>query len=370
MSVEVPFLDLKSINARHRSGLQIAMSSVLDSGWYIRGAQHASFEREFADYCGVSNCIGVANGLDALTLILRGYREMGRLKDGDEVIVPANTYIATILSITINGLVPVLVEPNEDSFNIDGDEISKKITPRTKALLVVHLYGQAAEMRTICKIAEKYKLIVIEDAAQAHGAKIDDVRVGAWGHAAGFSFYPGKNLGALGDAGAVTTNDADLAEIVRCLGNYGSKIKYENQYQGINSRLDELQAAILRVKLPYLDRENQERSEIALFYLENIRNSNVLLPQVKSSSAHVWHLFVLRCREREKLQAHLDNSGIKTMIHYPIAPHEQHAYKNLLCGRYPLTEKIHREVLSLPLWPGLSKEQQMAVVEAVNSFKV
>lgn len=369
MTVEVPFLDLKSMNARHRDGLQAAMTSVLDSGWYIRGEQHSLFEKEFAAYCGATHCIGVANGLDALTLILKGYKEMGRLKDGDEVIVPANTYIATILSITINGLVPVLVEPDEDTFNIDCDEVIKKITPQTKAVLVVHLYGRAVEMRTLCKIAKKHNLIVIEDAAQAHGARIEDVRVGAWGDAAGFSFYPGKNMGALGDAGAVTTNDAALADIIRCLGNYGSKIKYENLYQGVNSRLDEIQAAVLRVKLTHLDQENQERSEVARFYLENIKNPQVFLPKMSEEGAHVWHLFVVRCKERKNLQVHLDNLGIKTMVHYPIAPHEQVAYKGLLHGSYPLTEKIHREVLSLPLWPGISRAQQVAVVNAVNSFK-
>lgn len=369
MSVEVPFLDLKLLNARHRAELENAFLSVLESGWYIRGEQHTLFEKEFADYCGTSHCIGVANGLDALTLILRGYKEMGRLKDGDEVIVPANTYIATILSITVNGLTPVLVEPNVDTFNIDCEQIKAKITPRTKALLVVHLYGQAADMPEICKIADERGLLVIEDAAQSHGAKIEGRRVGAWGNASGFSFYPGKNLGALGDAGAVTTNDADLADVVRCLGNYGSKIKYENLYQGVNSRLDELQAAILRVKLSSLDQENEERSKIAHFYLDNIRNPSLLLPKAEISSSHVWHLFVIRCKFRERLQKHLDKLKVKTMIHYPIAPHEQIAYKNLLSGSFPITEKIHRQVLSLPLWPGLSEAQKNAVVESANSFR-
>lgn len=346
---KVPFLDLKAINQQYTNDFEQAFDQVLHSGWYIQGSQVKAFEQEFADYCGTKHCIGVANGLDALILIIRAYKALGKLKEGDEVIVPANTYIASILAITENRLTPVLVEPDAQTYNLDPSLIEQAITPNTKAILAVHLYGQLADMPAINAIAEKHNLLVIEDSAQAHGASIGGRKAGNWGTASGFSFYPGKNLGALGDAGAVTTNDDELAQTIRALGNYGSHKKYENLYQGINSRLDELQAGLLRVKLRHLDKETEARRAVARAYLQGIENPLIQLPYWSGGDDHVFHLFVIRCQERDKLQAYLQEHGIQTLIHYPIAPHMQKAYPALSHLSLPITEAIHNEVLSLPM---------------------
>ncbi len=364
----IPFLDLKKINREYREELLEACSRVIDSGWYIGGNECRDFEKEFATYCGVDRAIGVGNGLDALTLIFRAYIEMNIINKGDEVIVPANTYIASILSITENDLVPILVEPNIETLNIDIDKIEEAITDKTKAILVVHLYGQAVEMKRVLEIAKRYNLKVIEDSAQAHGA-IDNTlnrRVGGLGDASGFSFYPGKNLGAIGDGGAVTTDDMKLANTIEALKNYGSHKKYENLYKGVNSRLDEIQSAILRVKLKYLDLEIAKREEIAKNYLENITNNNILLP--KRINGTVWHLFVIRSKNRDRLQNYLLERGIQTLIHYPIAPHKQRAYQEWNGRELPITEKIHNEILSLPISGVQSQEDTYTIVKAINDF--
>lgn len=364
----IPFLDLKSINAQYREELLAACAGVIDSGWYIQGNEHKAFEKEFADYCGAKHCIGVANGLDALVLILRAYKELGVMQDGDEVIVPANTYIASILAISENGLVPVLVEPSPESFLIDPVNIAAKITPRTKAILPVHLYGQTCEMDAINAIARTHGLKVIEDSAQSHGACFGDKRSGNLGDASGFSFYPGKNLGALGDGGAVTTNDDELARTIRALGNYGSHKKYENLYKGINSRLDEIQAAMLRVKLKYLDDETQKRRAIASCYLENIKNDKIILPTARKDDNHVWHLFVIRTQSRDELQHYLTQKGVQTLIHYPIPPHQQAAYQEWNTQNYPISEKIHRDVLSLPISGIQNLDDTMAIIKILNDY--
>lgn len=368
MPDKVSFLDLKAINAACRDELAEAMGRVLDSGWYILGGEVTAFEKEFATYCGTSHCLGVANGLDALILILEAYKELGVFAEGDEVLVPANTYIASILAISRAGLTPVLVEPDPASYNLDPKRLREKITSRTRAILVVHLYGAVADMDPILEIAAEAGLKVVEDVAQAQGARHNGARAGALGDAAGFSFYPGKNLGALGDAGAVTTNDAALAEAMRALRNYGSHVKYENLYKGYNSRLDELQAACLRVKVPRLDAENARRREIARLYHEGIRNPRIVLPLEVEGEGCVWHLFVVRAVDRAALQKHLDAAGIQTVIHYPIPPHKQQAYKEWRDLSLPITEAIHREVLSLPMGPHLSDAQVLRVIEAVNSY--
>jgi len=364
----VSFLDLKAVNAPYFNGFEKAFDSVVNSGWYIQGSEVKAFEREFADYCGVEHCIGVANGLDALILIFRAYMEMGVLQEGDEVIVPANTYIASILAITENRLKPVLVEPDLATYNLDAMLVEQAVTPKTKAILAVHLYGQLADMPVLKTIAGKHDLLLIEDSAQAHGASLNGVKAGAWGDASGFSFYPGKNLGALGDAGAVTTKHDELAQAIRALGNYGSQRKYENLYQGINSRLDEMQAAFLRVKLRGLDAEIEQRRAIAETYLEKIQHPDIVLPQVDDKEAHVWHLFVVRCGDREKLQAYLCEQGIQTLIHYPIPPHQQQAYSNWNKDNYPVTEKVHQEVLSLPMSPAMALGDAMLVSKVIDDF--
>jgi dTDP-4-amino-4,6-dideoxygalactose transaminase len=366
--LNIPFLDLKTINAQYRDELVRAATDVIDSGWYIQGEQVKAFEKEFASYCGTKHCIGVANGLDALILIFRAYKELGRLKKGDEVIVPANTYIASILAVTENRLKPVLVEPEGRTYNLDPKLVEQAITPKTKAILAVHLYGQLANMQEINKIAKKNNLLVIEDSAQAHGASYNGIKAGNWGNASGFSFYPGKNLGALGDAGAVTTNDDELAQVIRALGNYGSHKKYENLYKGVNSRLDEIQAAMLRVKLRYLDNEIEKKKDIANYYLENIKNENIILPTVRKEANHVWHLFVIRTDVRVELQKYLLDNGIQTLIHYPIAPHKQAAYKEWNSESYPISEQIHAEVLSLPMSAVQNIETTTKIVEAINDF--
>ncbi len=365
----INFLDLKKINIQYQQELKDACARVIDSGWYIMGGELSQFEKEFQEYCGVKHTIGVANGLDALCLVFRAWKELGKLSPGDEVIVPANTYIASILSITENDLVPILVEPNPETYNLDPKVVEAAITKKTKAILSVHLYGRLSPMCEIMEIAEKNKLLVLEDCAQAHGAEIHGIRAGNWGHAAGFSFYPGKNLGALGDAGAITTNNDELAQTIKALRNYGSYKKYENLYRGVNSRLDEIQAAMLRVKLKYLDVQNTRRQQIARIYLENVKNKYILLPQNYEERSHVWHLFVLRCERREALQYYLTKQGIQTLIHYPIPPHLQQAYCEYSHIKLPITEAIHQQVLSIPLDPTMSDEDVNKVIISLNGFK-
>jgi dTDP-4-amino-4,6-dideoxygalactose transaminase len=369
----IPFLDLKAINQQHRQALIDAATRVIDSGWYVLGQEVKAFEQEFAAYCGTSHCVGMANGLDALVLTLRAWKEMGKLQEGDEVIVPANTYIASILAVTENRLKPVLVEPDAQSYNLCPEKVREAITPKTKAIVAVHLYGQLAPMKAIMDLADEYKLLVLEDSAQAHGGTVDGKRAGNWGHASGFSFYPGKNLGALGDAGGMTTNDAELAQTVRALGNYGSHKKYENLYQGMNSRLDEMQAALLRVKLQHLDSDTMVRQQIALAYVKNITNPLVTLPIAPSSTVaslqnHVFHLFVVRVKNRAAFQTHLKAAGIDTLIHYPLPPHQQKAYREYQHLSLPLTETIHQEVVSLPIGPTMTMTDVSEVIAAVNVF--
>ncbi len=364
----IPFLDLKGLNEQYRAELIQACTKVIDNGWYIQGNECKEFEAEFANYCGTKYAIGVANGLDALILILRAYKELGFMKDGDEVIVPSNTYIASILAISQNNLVPVLVEPDLNTYLINPTKIEEKITSKTKAILPVHLYGQTCEMNKINEIAKKYNLKVIEDSAQSHGAYYKDQRSGNLGDASGFSFYPGKNLGALGDGGAVTTNDEELANTIKALGNYGSHKKYENLYKGTNSRLDEMQAAMLRVKLKYLDEEVKKRREIANYYLENIKNDTIILPIVRAEDNHVWHLFVIRTNKRDELQKYLLDNGIQTLIHYPIPPHKQNAYKKWSNESYPISEQIHDEVMSLPISGVQNLEDTKKIVQVINDF--
>lgn len=364
--IMIPFLDLKKINLQYRQDLINACTRVIESGWYIQGNECKAFEEEFATYCGTKHCIGVANGLDALILILRAYKEMGIIRSGDEIIVPSNTYIASILAISQNDLIPILVEPDINTYLIDSSKIEEKITSKTKAILPVHLYGQTCDMDAISKIAKKYNLKVIEDSAQSHGAYYGQKRSGNLGDASGFSFYPGKNLGALGDGGAVTTNDDELARTIHALGNYGSHKKYENLYKGVNSRLDEIQAAMLRVKLKYLDEEIEKRREIATFYLDNIKNANIILPVVHNQKHHVWHLFVIRVTNRDSLQKHLTENGIQTLIHYPIPPHKQDAYSEWKSEHYPIAEQIHDEVLSLPIGSHLDTGKILQILEFLN----
>lgn len=364
----IPFLDLKSLNGQYAQELKNAAARVIDSGWYIMGNELKAFEQEFAEYCGTKYCIGVANGLDALILVLRAWRELGKLKDGDEVIVQANTYIASILAITENNLVPVLVEPNSATFNLDADTVRAALTPKTKAILPVHLYGLLSPMPELMTIAEEHNLLVLEDCAQSHGAQLEGKQAGSWGDAAGFSFYPGKNLGAIGDAGAITTNDEQLAQTLTALRNYGSHKKYENIYLGLNSRLDEIQAAMLRVKLKFLPSETLRRQQIAQRYLSGIKNELIILPEIKEPLAHVWHLFVIRCDARSALQQHLSDAGIQTLIHYPIPPHKQKAYAEMAWQSLPITESIHEQVLSIPLDPTMSDSSIDAVIEAVNGY--
>ena len=362
----ISFLDLKNINELYRDNFLTALNRVLDSGWYILGEEVKRFETAFADYCGTKYCIGVGNGLDALTMILIAYD----FKPGSEVIVPANTYIASILAITRAGLTPILIEPNIETYNIDINLIEEKINEKTCAIMPVHLYGQVAEMAEINKIAKKYGLKVIEDAAQAHGASLKGKRTGCFGDAAGFSFYPGKNLGALGDGGSITTDDRELYDKIIALRNYGSYKKYVNTYKGLNSRLDELQAAFLGEKLLMLDSDNEKRRKIAEYYLQNIRNKEIILPYVGDRNSHVWHLFVIRTKKRGFLKNYLSDKGIQTQIHYPISPHKQEAYKEFDSLKLPVTEKIHREVLSLPISPVLRIDEVCAITDAINNFSI
>ncbi|NRP95479.1 dTDP-3-amino-3,6-dideoxy-alpha-D-galactopyranose transaminase [Marinobacterium sp. xm-g-59] len=369
----IKFLDLREINSKYRDEIVQACTRVIDSGWYIQGAELKRFESGFSAYCGTRHCIGVANGLDALTLTLRAWKELGKLKEGDEVIVPANTYIASVLAITENRLKPVLVEPDEWTYNLCPTKTAAAITSNTKAILAVHLYGQLAPMPELMALAEAHGLLVLEDSAQAHGAAINGTKAGSWGHASGFSFYPGKNLGALGDAGAVTTNNDELATTIRALANYGSHKKYENLYQGVNSRLDEIQASMLNVKLKYLDDETIIRKSIAARYTSEINNKNLILPVDKKaiinySSRHVFHLYVIRTENRYAFQEYLTSRGIQTVIHYPVPPHKQIAYEDFNELKYPITEKIHDQVLSLPIGPALKEYEVEKIIEVCNNF--
>lgn len=370
----IKFLDLQKINSKYADELKQAACDVIDSGWYLQGERVKRFESNLSDYLGVKHSIGVANGLDALRLILKAYIEMGIMQEGDEVIVPANTYIATILAITDNRLKPILVEPDINTYNLDISLIERHITARTRAIMVVHLYGRICWSEELKSIAQRHNLKIIEDNAQAIGAIWNGKRSGSLGDAAGNSFYPGKNLGALGDAGAVTTNDDQLAEIVRALGNYGSRQKYVNEYQGLNSRLDEIQAAFLNVKLKYLDSENQVRRQIAQYYVENISNPDIILPKLNNTisitndETHVWHLFVIRCLQRDKFQEKLTEAGIQTLIHYPIAPFKQKAYLEWNNLSFPIIEKIHNEVLSLPISSVIRIDEYIKITEIINKF--
>ncbi len=357
-------MDLHKINQRFKSEIDLAIREVLESGWYLLGEKNKAFEENFAKYCETKFSIGCANGLDALHLAIRAYD----FPKDSEIIVPANTYIASILAISNCGLKPILVEPNLETYNIDADLIEAKITEKTKAIVVVHLYGQAAEMEKIWELAKKYNLKIIEDCAQAHGAIYQGKKVGNLGDIGCFSFYPGKNLGALGDGGSITTNDEEVAIKIRAIANYGSLIKYENIYKGLNSRLDEIQAAILDLKLQFLDADNQQRREIAKIYRENIKNEKIVLPKLYKEESHVWHLFVIRTKDRDKLQEYLKIKGIQTLIHYPIPPHKQNAYKEWNNLSFPITEKIHKEVLSLPISPAMNKEEAFYIAQILNEF--
>lgn len=365
----IKFLDLQKINLLHQAEIEDKLQSVFQSGWYLLGKEVKQFEEDLALYAGTRQAIGVANGLDALRLILRAYIELGVMAKGDEIIVPSNTYIASILAISDNGLVPVLVEPDLDNYNIDITKIEEKITPKTKGILLVHLYGRVVFSHELLALANQHHLKIIEDNAQAIGAMWEGKRSGNLGDAAGYSFYPGKNLGALGDAGGITTNDDDLAKTIRALANYGSNKKYVNIYQGLNSRLDEIQAAVLGVKLKYIDQENDERKRIAKKYIQNIENPEIILPEwPKEDEEHIWHLFVIRTANRDHLQAYLAEKGVQTLIHYPIPPHKQEAYKEWNSHSYPISEKIHREVLSLPISPVMSDEEVGQVCNIVNAY--
>lgn len=366
----IKFLDLKAINKSFEPELTEAVKRVIDTGWFLLGKENEAFEHEYAKFIGTKHAIGVANGLDALRLIFKAYLELGYLEEGDEVIVPSNTFIASFLAISDNRLKPVLVEPDINSYNINPFLIENAITPKTKAIMLVHLYGQNAMHPEIKSIVDKYNLLLIEDNAQAQGCYYGNKRTGSLGHAAGHSFYPGKNLGALGDGGAVTTNDDELAAVIRALGNYGSTKKYVNDYQGLNSRLDEIQAAILRVKLRRLDADNQRRRDIANSYLKSINNTSIILPDLASDHAntHVWHLFVLRHQQRDKLQQYLSENGVQTLIHYPIPSHMQKAYAefNFPRGSFPLTEKIADECLSLPISPVMKKSDTDKIIKLLK----
>ena len=365
----IPYLELKAVTGQHAEEIREAALGVIDSGWYLKGQAVARFEADYAHYIGTEHCVGVANGLDALTLIYRAYIEMGLMERGDEVIVPANTYIASILAITENGLTPVLVEPDIKTLEMDDSLIEQAITPRTRSILIVHLYGRCAYTERIGELCRKYDLKLVEDNAQAHGCQWNGRHTGAIGDAAGHSFYPGKNLGALGDAGAVTTNDARLADTVRALGNYGSGEKYVFRYQGRNSRLDELQAAILSVKLRHLDEDNNRRRQIAHYYYENIVNPLVTLPQRLPDEQNVYHIFPALCEKRDWLQQQLKARGIETLIHYPIPPHLQQCYGVWNNWSLPVTEQIHREELSLPLSQVLTDNEAAYVAKVINEVK-
>lgn len=383
----IKFLDLKGITDLYADEIKLAINSVVDSGWYLQGNANKQFEADYANYIGTDHCVGVANGLDALIWIYRAYIEMGVMQPGDEVIVPANTYIASILAITENGLKPVLVEPNIETLEIDDKLIEQAITPRTKSILIVHLYGRCAYTEKIGELCRKYNLKLVEDNAQAHGccysiengkleignyesvANSQFKRTGSIGDAAGHSFYPGKNLGALGDGGAVTTNDSELADCIRALANYGSQRKYVFRYKGRNSRLDEIQAAILSVKLRHLDDDNRRRQQIARYYYEHISNPLITMPTRLSDENNVYHIFPVLCPERDRLQQYLTENGIQTLIHYPIPPHKQECYKEWNTMNLPVTEQIHQQELSIPISQVLTDQEAREIVGILNTFK-
>ena len=361
----IKFLDLEKVNNRFRDEIDARIKTILDKGWYLQGEENEKFSKNFAAFCGTKYALGVANGLDALRLIVKAYG----FGAGDEIIVPANTYIATILAITDNGCTPVLVEPDINTYNINPDLIEEKITSKTKAIMVVHLYGQAVQMQKIWDLAKKYNLKVFEDAAQAHGAMYQGHRAGNLSDAAAFSFYPGKNLGCLGDGGAVTTNDEEIFNKIKALANYGSDRKYHHIYKGLNSRLDEIQAAVLDVKLPHLDADNNRRREIAKYYRENIKNPKIILPKTYDDKATVWHVFVVRTQNRDEFQKYLADNGIQTLIHYPTPPHKQDAYKEWNNLSFPISEEIHRTIISLPMFPVMTQEEVQKVVDVINDWK-
>lgn len=360
----IKFLDLEKVNNRFRNEIDGRIKTILDKGWYLQGDENKKFAQDFAEYCGTKYAVGVANGLDAINLIIRAFG----FGEGDEIIVPANTYIATILAITENHCTPVLVEPSIETYNIDPDLIEEKITAKTKAIIVVHLYGQAVQMEKIWELAKKYNLKVIEDSAQAHGAIYQGKRTGNLSDASAFSFYPGKNLGCMGDGGAVTTNNEEVYKKVKAIANYGSDKKYHHIYKGVNSRLDEIQAAVLDIKLPQLDSDNARRREISKYYRENIKNDKIILPKIYDENASVWHIFAIRTESRDELQKYLETNGIQTNIHYPTPPHKQGAYKEWENQSYPISEEIHRTILSLPISPVMTDEEVQKVVEVVNKF--
>lgn len=366
----IKFLDLQKINLLHQEEIEQRLLKVFRSGWYLLGEETKQFEKNLASYIGAKNAIGVANGLDALRLILKAYQQLGIMQEGDEVIVPANTYIATLLAITDNKMVPVMVEPDITTYNIDIASIEAAITPKTKAIMIVHLYGRVVFSNELKNLAQKHNLKIIEDNAQAIGAEWNGTNTGNLGDAAGFSFYPGKNLGALGDGGAVTTNDDTLAKTIRALANYGSEEKYVNKHRGLNSRLDEIQAAILDVKLNYLDEENAVRRKVARYYHDTITSPEITLPEIsENEKEHVWHLFVIRTADRDRLKQHLADNGIQTLIHYPIPPHRQEAYPELANLSFPVTEQIHKEVLSLPISPVMTEEEMKKVADILNYYR-
>ncbi|MCO6552816.1 MAG: DegT/DnrJ/EryC1/StrS family aminotransferase [Gilliamella sp.] len=361
----IKFLDLMNVNKIYENEIKNKIQTVFDKGWYLQGDENNAFNEAFSAYCGVKYAVGVANGLDALNLIIKAYG----FDSEDEIIVPANTYIASVLAISANGCKPILVEPDLDTYNIDPKLIEKAITAKTKAIMVVHLYGQAVKMDAIWKLAEKYNLKIIEDSAQAHGAMYEGRRVGNLGDASAFSFYPGKNLGCLGDGGAITTNDEELYLKIKAIANYGSNQKYVNLYKGVNSRLDEIQAAVLNVKLPHLDDDNNKRRSIANYYIRNITNPLIILPKTSDEDMHVWHLFVVRTKNREHFQNYLLENGVQTLIHYPIPIHKQEAYKEWNNISLPITEKIHNEVISLPISPIMTDEEINKIVQVINAYQ-
>lgn len=362
------FLDLQKITQKYAEEIHEAVDRVVDSGWYLQGKENERFEANYAQYIGTKYAVGCANGLDALIWIFRAYMEMGIMKPGDEVIVPANTYIASILAISENGLKPVLIEPSIETYQIDDSKIEAAITERTRAILIVHLYGQCAYTEKIGELCKKYDLKLVEDNAQAHGCKFNGRKTGSLGDAAGHSFYPGKNLGAFGDAGAVTTDDEELAEVVRAVANYGSQKKYVFKYCGRNSRLDEIQAVVLGVKLKHLDEDVAIRKKIAKYYIEHIKHPDIITPIVEDWDAHVFHIFTIRTKKRDELQKYLTDNGVQTIIHYPIPPHKQECYKEWNILSFPITEQIHNEELSLPMSPVLQKEDVERVVEVINKY--
>jgi len=368
--MEIKFLDLQKINLLHQEEIENNLLKTFRSGWYLQGMETISFEKKLAEYIGVKHIIGVANGLDALRLIIKGYVELEIFQESDEIIVPANTYIASILAITDNNLVPVFIEPDINNHNIDIQKIEQLITSRTKAIMTVHLYGKVAYNDHLATITKKHNLKLIEDNAQAIGATYNGIKAGNLGDAAGFSFYPGKNLGALGDGGAVSTNNDELADAIRAIANYGSNKKYINLYKGLNSRLDEIQASVLNVKLNYIDQENDRRRQIAERYSNRINNSKIILPQTKEGDLeHVWHLYVIRCNERDRLQKYLTEKGIQTLIHYPIPPHLQKCYPEYNHLKFPITEQLSTEVLSLPISPVLDNESVDYIIDNINKFE-